>query len=68
MSRYQNVPALPDLLQPLVDHPMFEMSRYLREFSEIGMIGKGGYGKVYHVKHRLDGSDYAVKKIILSKW
>src|SRR4051812_25698196 len=30
------------------------------------MIGKGGYGKVFHCQHRLDGGHYAVKKIVLS--
>ncbi|KIW06612.1 uncharacterized protein PV09_02326 [Verruconis gallopava] len=58
--------SLPPLLRPLVDHPMFELSRYTRDFVEVGMIGKGGYGKVYHVQHRLDGSAYAVKKINLN--
>jgi translation initiation factor 2-alpha kinase 3 len=58
--------GLPPLLRPLVDHPMFELSRYLRDFVEVQMIGKGGYGKVYHVQHRLDGSNYAVKKINLN--
>jgi translation initiation factor 2-alpha kinase 3 len=57
--------GLPPLLRPLVDHPMFELSRYLRDFTEVCMIGKGGYGKVYQVQHRLDGSNYAVKKINL---
>ena len=61
------VMGLPPLLRPLVDHPMFELSRYLRDFTEISMIGKGGYGKVYHVQHRLDGSNYAVKKINLNQ-
>lgn len=60
------VMGLPPLLRPLVDHPMFEMSRYLRDFIEVRMVGRGGYGKVYHVQHRLDGSDYAVKKINLN--
>jgi translation initiation factor 2-alpha kinase 3 len=60
------ITGLPPLLRPLVDHPMFELSRYLRDFVELRMIGKGGYGKVYHVQHRLDGSDYAVKKINLN--
>jgi translation initiation factor 2-alpha kinase 3 len=67
LAHYQNFSTLPDLVQPLVDHPMFELSRYRREFSEVGIIGKGGYGKVYRVKHKLDGSEYAVKKITLSK-
>lgn len=29
------------------------------------MLGKGGYGSVYRVSHRLDGRSYAVKKICL---
>jgi translation initiation factor 2-alpha kinase 3 len=66
-AHYQNFSRLPDLVQPLVDHPMFEMSRYRRDFSEVDVIGKGGYGKVYRVTHKLDGSEYAVKKITLSK-
>jgi translation initiation factor 2-alpha kinase 3 len=61
------VMRLPPVLRPFVDHPMFEMSRYLRDFVEVGMIGKGGFGRVYHVQHRLDGSNYAVKKINLNQ-
>jgi translation initiation factor 2-alpha kinase 3 len=38
-------------------------SRYLRDFDELGLLGKGGYGQVYHVRHRLDGRTYAVKKV-----
>jgi translation initiation factor 2-alpha kinase 3 len=63
---HQTMSKLPPLLQPLVEHRMFEVSRYRRDFLEVGVIGKGGYGKVYHVKHKLDGADYAIKKINLS--
>lgn len=67
ISRSQEgVYQLPSLLQPYVDHPMVELSRYRRDYEEVCIVGKGGYGRVYHVKHRLDGSDYAVKKIGLS--
>jgi translation initiation factor 2-alpha kinase 3 len=62
----EGVHKLPSVLQPYVDHPMVELSRYRRDYEEVRMIGKGGYGRVYHVKHKLDGSDYAVKKIGLS--
>ncbi|KAH9834307.1 Protein tyrosine kinase [Teratosphaeria destructans] len=51
-------------LTPL--HPVLEPSRYLRDFDELGILGKGGYGTVYHVKHRLDNIEYAVKKIPIS--
>ncbi|XP_070165711.1 eukaryotic translation initiation factor 2-alpha kinase 1 isoform X2 [Polyergus mexicanus] len=40
-----------------------EMSRYRREFHEISFIASGGFGEVYKAQHRLDGIDYAVKKI-----
>jgi len=58
--------ALPSLLQPLIDLKILDDSRYMRDFEELEMIGKGGYGKVYRVKHRLDGEFYAVKKIAIS--
>ncbi|KJX97831.1 PEK protein kinase [Zymoseptoria brevis] len=38
-------------------------SRYLKDFDELGLLGKGGYGQVFHVRHRLDGRTYAVKKV-----
>ncbi|KAH1009787.1 hypothetical protein HUJ04_002093 [Dendroctonus ponderosae] len=38
-------------------------SQFKREFHEIGEIGSGGFGQVFRVKHKLDGREYAVKKI-----
>ncbi|KAF1968641.1 kinase-like protein [Bimuria novae-zelandiae CBS 107.79] len=40
--------------------------RYAREYEEIGIVGKGGYGKVYKVKHKLDNAFYAIKKVTIS--
>ncbi|KAI9705459.1 MAG: hypothetical protein M1836_006214 [Candelina mexicana] len=45
----------------------FYASRYSNDFAELGFLGKGGYGKVYHVLNHLDGQEYAVKKITLSQ-
>lgn len=40
-------------------------SRYTSDFVEIGFLGRGGFGSVYHVRNRLDNVDYAVKKVVL---
>ncbi|XP_033333508.1 eukaryotic translation initiation factor 2-alpha kinase 1 isoform X2 [Megalopta genalis] len=42
-----------------------EWSRYHREFQEISFIASGGFGHVFKALHRLDGTEYAVKKIIV---
>jgi translation initiation factor 2-alpha kinase 3 len=47
-------------------YPDMQADRYAREFAELEIVGKGGYGKVYKVKHKLDGSFYAVKRITVS--
>ncbi|NXY89513.1 E2AK1 kinase, partial [Alcedo cyanopectus] len=44
-----------------------QTSRYLNEFDEIARLGKGGYGKVYKVRNKLDGQFYAIKKIAIKK-
>jgi translation initiation factor 2-alpha kinase 3 len=46
--------------------PGLQTDRYMREFAELGVVGKGGYGKVFKAKHKLDGSLYAVKRISVS--
>lgn len=51
---------------PLRGYPGLHENRYVREFEEFDIVGKGGYGKVYKVKHKLDNSFYAVKRIIVS--
>lgn len=42
-----------------------EWSRYYREFEELSCIAEGGFGKVYKARHRLDGIEYAVKKVVI---
>ncbi|KAF2856412.1 eukaryotic translation initiation factor 2-alpha kinase-like protein 2 [Plenodomus tracheiphilus IPT5] len=51
----------------LSGYPGLQVDRYMREFSELDMVGKGGYGKVFKAKHKLDGSLYAVKRIPISQ-
>jgi translation initiation factor 2-alpha kinase 3 len=56
---------VPGYLQ-LNGYPGLQTDRYAREFTELATVGKGGYGKVYKAKHKLDGSLYAVKRIPVS--
>ncbi|XP_012278300.1 eukaryotic translation initiation factor 2-alpha kinase 1 [Orussus abietinus] len=44
---------------------MFGWSRYCREFEEIEFIARGGFGCVYKALHRLDDTEYAIKKIVV---
>ncbi|XP_054337271.1 eukaryotic translation initiation factor 2-alpha kinase 1-like [Pongo pygmaeus] len=37
-----------------------QTSRYLNEFEELAILGKGGYGRVYKVRNKLDGQYYAI--------
>ena len=41
-------------------------SRYRADFVQQRRLGKGGFGTVYQVKHKVDGQQYAVKKIKFS--
>ena len=45
--------------------PSQGFSRYLSDFVELGILGRGGGGEVVKVRNRLDRRIYAVKKIIL---
>ncbi|CAG8514796.1 12224_t:CDS:10 [Acaulospora morrowiae] len=40
-------------------------SRYSNDFVEIKLLGKGGFASVWQAKNKLDGVDYAIKKIRL---
>ncbi len=42
--------------------PLFAPTRYEKEFEEMGILGRGGYGTVATAKHRIDGQHYAVKR------
>ncbi|VVC89208.1 eukaryotic translation initiation factor 2-alpha kinase 1-like [Leptidea sinapis] len=40
-----------------------EWSRYHKEFEELYFIAGGGFGSVFKARHRLDGVEYAIKKV-----
>ncbi|KAI8997164.1 kinase-like domain-containing protein [Pilobolus umbonatus] len=40
-------------------------SRYHNDFIEISLLGKGGFASAFRARNKLDGIDYAIKKIRL---
>jgi eukaryotic translation initiation factor 2-alpha kinase 3 len=60
-------PASFPLVTPSNTEARLFLSRYATEFTEMKLLGKGGYGKVYHVQNHVDGQHYAIKKIILTQ-
>lgn len=40
-----------------------ERSRYITDFEELTVLGEGTFSAVYSVRHRVDGTLYAIKKI-----
>lgn len=35
----------------------------LRDFDVLGKLGEGAFGQVYKVKRKVDGKEYALKKV-----
>ncbi|CAG5048269.1 unnamed protein product [Parnassius apollo] len=50
---------------PIVQPSCLEWSRYHKEFEELYFIAGGGFGSVFKARHRLDGVEYAVKKVFI---
>ncbi|XP_059622716.1 eukaryotic translation initiation factor 2-alpha kinase 3-like [Phlebotomus argentipes] len=60
-------PDLPHSLQSAwpVASASLDWSRYRRDFEELSFIAGGGFGKVFRARNRLDGIEYAVKKVLI---
>lgn len=46
-----------------VEHFPLSLSRYQREFTQVRLINAGSFGQVFHATRKMDGCDYAMKKI-----
>lgn len=50
-----------------VDQHPLSLSRYSREFQQVKLLNSGSFGSVYHAFNKMDGRDYAVKRVIFSE-
>jgi serine/threonine protein kinase len=46
-----------------VEHFPLSLSRYQREFTQVRLLNSGSFGQVFHATRKMDGCDYAMKKI-----
>uniref|UniRef100_A0A1A8GP91 non-specific serine/threonine protein kinase n=1 Tax=Nothobranchius korthausae TaxID=1143690 RepID=A0A1A8GP91_9TELE len=56
-------PRGPILNAPFISGMQRQFSRYFDEFEELQLLGKGAFGAVIKVQNKLDGCNYAVKRI-----
>ena len=76
MSYSQSSSPSVSLLGVLAQHQSIEWShrhslstsRYGTDFTVLGRIGRGSYGTIYQVRHKLDGRIYALKRVKLSNF
>lgn len=65
VARGQELPLPVQSVWPLTQPIGMDWSRYHREFDELSFVAGGGFGKVFRARHKLDGIEYAVKKIVI---
>lgn len=44
-------------------HFPLSLSRYQREFEQVTLLASGSFGHVFHATRKMDGCDYAIKKV-----
>lgn len=57
------IPRNPFSSAALTSNPFQYRSIYNREWQQLRLLGKGGFGAVYKVKHRVDDLECAIKKV-----
>lgn len=62
-SGQAEIPLNLQTVWPLSDTASMSLSRYHRDFEELNFIAGGGFGRVYRARNKLDGIEYAVKKV-----
>eukprot|EP01103_Thecamoeba_quadrilineata_P016023 TRINITY_DN5239_c0_g1_i1.p1 TRINITY_DN5239_c0_g1~~TRINITY_DN5239_c0_g1_i1.p1 ORF type:complete len:497 (-),score=88.51 TRINITY_DN5239_c0_g1_i1:107-1597(-) len=69
MSTFSYIPTPKNIPVPVVSGSLPNASsyRFLSDFTDPQILGRGAFGKVVKVRNRLDGQYYAIKKIKLSK-
>lgn len=66
-STPMNTPSPVSIIQGPTTSVVSQPSRYMMEFSEIKVLGRGSFGQVFEVRNHVDGQKYAVKKIPVSR-
>jgi serine/threonine protein kinase len=49
------------------EHHPLSLSRYQREFDQVGLLASGSFGHVYQATNKMDGRDYAIKRVPFSE-
>jgi hypothetical protein len=49
-----------------VEHHPLSFSRYIRDFYPQSVLASGAFGQVFRATNKLDGVDYAIKKVVFS--
>ncbi len=57
--------ATPSLQASAGPEEFFQTSRYETEYTEVAYLARGGFGAVFRAANKLDGCEYAVKKVVL---